>query len=152
MTDSDKGLPVSCQCGNISFRTPSSKPISMAHCHCTDCRKQSTSAFGTSAHWPAKDVLPLSPELEEKLAVFTHPTDSGNTKYCYFCPKCGTRILHVSHLPDGTVRETVPFRGGVVDGLDWTGVKHIYTRSAVMKIPADWETYETFPGDKTNKA
>jgi hypothetical protein len=118
----------------------------MAHCHCTDCRKQSTSAFGTSAHWLTKDVLPLAPEIEQKLAVFTHQTDSGNTKYCYFCPKCGTRLLHVSRLPDGTPRETVAFRAGCVDGLDWTGVKHIYTRSAVMKIPEEWEQYDTVPG------
>lgn len=143
------GLPISCQCGYISFRTPTAKPLSMAHCHCTDCRHQSGAAFGTSAHWPADQVFPMAPEVEQKIASFTIPTDSGNTKYCYFCPKCGTRILHAARLPDGSPRPTVSFKAGCIEGLDWDGVKHIYMLSAVMKIPEEWEQYETVPGAKT---
>ncbi|KAK3935561.1 Mss4-like protein [Diplogelasinospora grovesii] len=143
----DLGLPVSCECGYINFRTPSSKPLGMAHCHCTSCRKQSASAFGTSVHFPADQVFPLPAELEQKLSVFTHLTDSGNTKHCYFCPKCGVRIMNAAILPDGSRRYAVSFKGGAIDsGVVWaTPAKHIFTRSAVMKLPDEWETYETIP-------
>ncbi|KAK3378903.1 Mss4-like protein [Lasiosphaeria ovina] len=136
------GLPMSCECGNIRFRTPTSEPAGMAYCHCTACRKQSGSAFGTSVYFSSEGLFPLPEELEAKLAMFTHPTDSGNTMRCYFCPKCGVRIFHAIVLPDGSLRSTVAFKGGVIDeGIDWKAMKprNIFTRSAVMDIPNGWE-------------
>ncbi|KAK3323828.1 Mss4-like protein [Cercophora scortea] len=145
----DPGLPVSCECGYIQFRTPSSKPAGMAHCHCTNCQKQSASAFGTSLYFPAAQVFPLPAALEAKLSVFTHPTDSGNTMHCYFCPRCGVRMLHACILPDGSRRDKVSFKAGTVDAgcLDWKGMKakHIFTRSAVIELLPEWECYETYP-------
>jgi hypothetical protein len=117
----------------------------MAHCHCTDCRKQSASAYGTSVYFPFDQVFPLSPDLEEKLAVYTRPTDSGNTMDCYFCAKCGVRILHVIYDKDGNMRENVSFKGGCVEGLDWKGVKHIFVKSAVVDIPEGVERFEEYP-------
>ncbi|KAK0637035.1 Mss4-like protein [Bombardia bombarda] len=148
-TATDPGLPVSCECGYIRLRTPSSTPLGTAHCHCTACRKQSASLFGSSVYFPAEQVFPLPAELEAKLSVFSHPTDSGSTMNCYFCPKCGVRILHAITLPDGNLRASVSFKGGAIDsGLDWKSLntKHIFTRSAVMKIPEEWECHETYPG------
>lgn len=132
------GLPVSCQCGAISFHTPSPTPSGMAHCHCTECRKQSASAFGTSVYFPSDQVFPLSPELEEKLAVFTRPTDSGNTMHCYFCPKCGVRILHVMYDKDGKRLDKVSFKGGCVEGLDWKGFKHILSSRRLWIFRRGW--------------
>jgi hypothetical protein len=152
---SNTGLPVSCQCGNIQFRTLSTAPLGIAHCHCTDCQKQSASAFGTSAYFPSADFFPLSPDLEKKLGVFTYTADSGNTKECYFCLECGVRIFHLSYYPDGTRREVVSIKAGCIDsGLDWSSAKHIFTRSAVFKIPEDREQYEAAPPGKiaTDKA
>src|SRR5262245_16287856 len=42
----------SCACGAVTFVTPTPTPMSVYHCHCIDCRKQSSSAFGTSAIFP----------------------------------------------------------------------------------------------------
>ena len=148
----DQGLPVSCQCGYIQFRTPTPKPLGISHCHCTECRKQSASAYGTSAYFPGDKLFPLTPDLQSKLATFTRPTDSGNTMHCYFCPKCGVRILHASHNPDGTMREVVAFKAGCVDGLDWDGARHIFTRSAVVKLPDNVEKYEAMPPMQKNTA
>ncbi|KAK3318781.1 Mss4-like protein [Apodospora peruviana] len=146
---SDPGLPVSCECGYIKMRTPFSKPLGTAHCHCTTCRKQSASAFGTSVFFLSKDVFPLATDVETKLSVYTHPTESGNTAHCYFCPRCGVRILHAALLPDGTMRERVSFKGGAIDdgAIDWKALntKHIYTRSAIIKLPEEWECYEKMP-------
>jgi hypothetical protein len=140
-----QGLPASCQCGYVTFQTPTAKPAGMAFCHCTECRKQSSSAFGTSAYWPAKSFFPLPAELEARLSVVKRKTDAGNTMHCYFCPKCGSRTFHVAYLPDGRMRDMVSVKGGCVDGLDWAGVRHIFTRSAVIEIPKDAEQYETLP-------
>jgi len=145
---SDSGLPVSCECGYISFRTPSSTPLGTAHCHCTSCRKQSASMFGTSVYFPADKVFPLPDDLNEKLSVFTHPADSGNTMHCYFCPRCGVRIFHAAVLPDGSLRPAVSFKGGAIDGgINWEALdtKHIFTKSAVMKIPEGWTCFQEGP-------
>ncbi|EAT89662.1 hypothetical protein SNOG_02931 [Parastagonospora nodorum SN15] len=42
----------SCACGAVAYTTPTTKPLMLFHCHCIDCRKQSSSAFGTSAIFP----------------------------------------------------------------------------------------------------
>ncbi|KAL5602474.1 hypothetical protein FOBRF1_010007 [Fusarium oxysporum] len=63
--------------------------------------KQSASAFGTSAIFPADDMWPLSEDVLSKLGVWKRPTDEGNTLECYFCKTCGVRVLHRSVLPDG---------------------------------------------------
>jgi hypothetical protein len=38
------GMHVSCQCGGISFGTPTQTPLEVYHCHCLECRKQSAPA------------------------------------------------------------------------------------------------------------
>ncbi|KAK4225373.1 Mss4-like protein [Podospora fimiseda] len=147
----DQGYPLSCQCGHISFKTPPrSLSRGMAHCHCTLCQKQSASAFGTSLYFPSSSVFPLSPELESKLSLYKHnDSESGNTMYCYFCPKCGVRIMHSGVKPDGEMREVMSFKTGLIDGkeLDWPGMKakHIWVRSAVMPLAEGWECYEKYP-------
>lgn len=55
-------MDVSCQCGAISFKTPLPKPLAVYICHCDECRRQSSSAFGCSAIFPkfplpCKDML-----------------------------------------------------------------------------------------------
>jgi hypothetical protein len=41
-----------CQCGEVSFKTPLEKPLALYICHCLECRRQTGSAFGTSAIFP----------------------------------------------------------------------------------------------------
>ncbi|KAJ4300075.1 hypothetical protein N0V88_002744 [Collariella sp. IMI 366227] len=70
-------------------------------------------AFGTSVYFPTNLVFPLPAALESKLRVFEHPTDSGGTKRCYFCPWCGVRIFNAGVAPDGkTLKPVVAFKAG----------------------------------------
>ncbi|KAI1080863.1 Mss4-like protein [Whalleya microplaca] len=138
-------LTVRCQCGTVSFPTPTAKPTTLFHCHCTECQKQSSSAFGTSAIFPSAGLFPLSAELEAQLCCYSRRTDAGATMDCYFCARCGSRLFHRIVDADGTPRESVSIKGGCVEGLDWGGAVHIYVRSAVLKIPEEWEQYETVP-------
>ncbi|KAK4044174.1 Mss4-like protein [Parachaetomium inaequale] len=151
-TEPPAGLPVSCQCGNITLTTPTPSPMGMSYCHCTTCRKQSGSAFGASVYFPTDLVFPLPRDLEAKLAVFEHPTDSGGTMRCFFCPKCGVRIFNAAVLADGrTMREMVAFKAGAIEEgwLDWKGLgkEHVFTRSAVIELAEGWVCYETMPGE-----
>ncbi|KAF2795851.1 hypothetical protein K505DRAFT_348337 [Melanomma pulvis-pyrius CBS 109.77] len=137
-------MNVSCQCGAISFTTPTPKPIKIFHCHCLDCRKQSSSAFGTSAIFPFFR-LPLD---NPSLSHLRRTCDSGNQKNCYFCSRCGSRVAHVTVRDDGADPEVMSIKAGLVDGLDWTGATHIYVRSAVVPIPEGVERWEAEPPSK----
>lgn len=64
---------------------------------------------------------------------------------CYFCKNCGVRVFHRIRNPDGSERETVSVKGGCIEGLDWTGAKHIFARSAVFPIPEGAVRYEAGP-------
>jgi hypothetical protein len=128
-------MDVSCQCGNINFKTPTLKPLGLYHCHCTECRAQSASAYGTSAIFPAAPLFPLSDELHAKLKVWSRSTDAGGRLNCYFCPECGVRLIHRGKTKDGVEKDTVSIKGGAIKGLDWTVAKHIWTRNAVAPIP-----------------
>lgn len=41
-----------CQCGSVSFKTPLPEPLALYICHCSECRRQTGSAFGASAIFP----------------------------------------------------------------------------------------------------
>ncbi|KAB5513195.1 Mss4-like protein [Coniochaeta sp. 2T2.1] len=132
---SANALKVECQCGAVSFNTPTPKPIAVFHCHCSHCRRQSSSAFGTSAIFPADGLFPLSQELRSKLGLWTRPSKEGRTMDCYFCKECGVRIMHRIREADGRERPTVSIRGGIVEGLDWSVGEHIYVEDAVVPLP-----------------
>ncbi|KAK4140747.1 uncharacterized protein C8A04DRAFT_31723 [Dichotomopilus funicola] len=140
-------MEVRCQCGTVRFTTPTPAPLAVYHCHCTECRKQSSSAYGTSAIFPAAGLFPLSAELAAALGVWTRPTDRGGEMDCYFCKSCGGRVVHRIREPDGTERDVVSVKGGLVEGLRWEGAAHIFTRSAVVEIPEGVERWEAEPGD-----
>ena len=139
-------MDVKCQCGAVQFTTPTDKPKALYHCHCLDCRKQSASAFGTSAIFTSEGLVPLAEELEEKLSIYTRRgEESGGLQDCYFCKQCGVRIMHRGRDKDGSERGTITIKGGCIEGLDWTGGIHIYTRTALIPIPEEAEQYEAAP-------
>ncbi|KAI1385662.1 Mss4-like protein [Hypoxylon trugodes] len=147
-TDTEaKPLAVRCQCGNASFPTPTAKPKILFYCHCTECQKQTSSAFGTSAIYTSDGLLPLSPDLAGRMKVFHRQTEKGRSMECYFCSECGSRMFHRIISADGKPRNTVSIKGGCIEGLEWnwSGSMHIFMRSAVIDIPAEFEQYETLP-------
>ncbi|EHK19183.1 uncharacterized protein TRIVIDRAFT_49365 [Trichoderma virens Gv29-8] len=120
-----------CQCGSVSFKTPLPEPLALYICHCTECRKQTGSAFGTSAIFPHFKL----PETEN-LSCYARPTASGQTLYCYFCRNCGTRLIHMTPS-----KNVLSVKGGCIEGLDWTKAIHIWTKSAMVPIPEGSEAH-----------
>ena len=78
-----------CQCGFTRYRV-TSPPIEIAACHCSECQRQSGSAFGMSFIVPAATFELTAGELQSFLVT----CDSGRIKTCSFCPRCGCRICH----------------------------------------------------------
>ena len=78
-----------CQCGEVRYRIEGDV-LDLAVCHCTECQRQSGSAFGMSMLVARQSFHLLSGEPK----TFTVTCDSGRRKICAFCANCGTRIYH----------------------------------------------------------
>ncbi|KAB8356702.1 hypothetical protein FH972_024278 [Carpinus fangiana] len=144
-------MNVSCQCGSVSFKTKERVPLDLYHCHCSECQKQSSSAFGTSAIFlllPPFDAVPVQkadglpgpPFSDLPIGVWSRSTTTGYIMDCWFCKVCGSRLAHSKRYreraeDDGwTYCSTLSIKGGCVHGLDWTQGKHIYCESMVAHL------------------
>ena len=88
-----------CQCGRIRYRIDGA-PLDLVVCHCTECQRQSGSAFGMSLFVAAPSFRLVSGELKS----FKVRCDSGRTKTCTFCGDCGTRIYHQTNSASMSVK------------------------------------------------
>ena len=125
-----------CQCGLSEISLPG-PPKGLFICHCLSCRKQSSSAFGMSAYYPANSI-PLS---HPTLKTYERPAESGYIITGYFCEKCGCRLVHVNS------RGYISVKGGAIEGcekLDWGGATHVFTRSKLpwVVIPEGVKVFE----------
>ncbi|MEQ8665118.1 MAG: GFA family protein [Rhodospirillales bacterium] len=130
-----------CQCGNLRYEI-TAEPLDVYACHCRECQKQSASAFGISVIFPRAEVRIIKGEPR----IWTRPTDSGNTTDCYFCPDCGTRIMHAGTWD----RNYTAIKGGSLDEPpDMTRAKHIWTDRTLagIAIPPGCETWPGEPDD-----
>ena len=128
-----------CQCGRITFTTPSPKPATIYICHCTQCRHQSSSAFGITAVFPGFR-LPLSTYPKGAIGIYDRPDTRG-----YFCTHCGSRLVHQPLGPDGKEEGELAVKGGCLVGLtrEMMGEAfHIWTKEAVVPIPEGAKAYE----------
>lgn len=128
-----------CQCGTLRYEVRG-EVIDLYACHCRECQKQSSSAFGISVRVKASDVTLLSgaPEFWRRSA-----TISGSIE-CAFCPSCGSRIWH----GNVNIDEDISIKGGSLDvPPNLVGAKHIWTSSKLdgVVIPTGAETYEEEP-------
>jgi hypothetical protein len=120
----------SCQCGAIRYHV-TGRAIALFCCHCTECKKQSGSAFGM-ALW----VQGTKVETQGRpLSRWMRHTPKGNRMFCDFCPECGTRLFH---RIDGNT-DVVSIKPGTLENRDLPApVAHIWTDSAY-----EWETFDS---------
>ena len=145
----DQALEGGCQCGAIRYRI-NGAPLTLYACHCTECQKQSASAFGLSLWVKRSDFEILSGEPK----TWSRLADSGNTTVCAFCPDCGSRLYHAP----ADEPETFSLKGGSLDDIgNFAPVGHIWTRSkqpwvdlaclsgdlVFEKEPPDFETFKS---------
>ena len=126
-----------CQCGAVRYRVAR---IGRAYaCHCTECRRQSASAFAISVPvwW---DEL----AVDGAVAEYRRLAASGATTACAFCPACGVRLYHRSSArPD-----VATLKGGTLDDTPVPDA-HLWVSRKVawFDLPADDERYSTQPDD-----
>jgi len=118
-----KTLKGQCFCGAVKYKL-NAAPMFVHCCHCTDCQRQTGSAFVINALIEAKHV-----DATGTSEIVTLPTDSGRPHDVTRCPTCKTALWS-----DYGRRKTVYFvRVGTLDkpGAVPPDV-HIFTRS---KLP-----------------
>src|SRR5690348_6292420 len=129
-----------CQCGSVRYEIVG-PPTTVYACHCTECQKQSGSAFAMAAVVPREKfrITKGTPEM------FTRKTSPTKTMECWFCANCGTRLYHV---PGGAAYPNCNIKPGTLDDTTWlVPTIHFWTRSAQkwVVIPEDAVCYETQP-------
>ncbi len=117
-------------------------PLTFYACHCTECQRQSGSAFGLSLLARERSV-----EATGTPSHWTRPTDSGARMDCHFCPHCGTRLWHkVSR--EGSEGAILSVKGGSLDIARLLApAAHIWTgsKTAGTQIPAGALAYDRAP-------
>ena len=130
----DTELEGGCQCGYIRYSI-TQPAIRLNVCHCTDCQRQSGSAFGMSLV-----IKPDAFRIESgELKHFELTSDSGRIKTCGFCPHCGVRIYNktsaLCSIKAGTLDDTSALEP---DAQYWTKSKQPWTR-----LDSDIPCYDT---------
>ena len=113
-----------CQCGAVRYEL-TAPPLNVYVCHCSECRAQSSSAFGISV------IVALESfhVVKGKPRFWSRPAAVSGLLDCYFCPECGARLWH----QDRGATDVVSVKGGSLDhSVDLSDVDHIWTRS---KLP-----------------
>jgi len=128
-----------CQCGQIRYEIQA-EPLSLYVCHCKECQKQSSSAFGMSMPVPHDAVVILQGQPKQ----WSRVAESGREVSCFFCEECGTRLFH-----HGNSKITY-IKAGTLDDTSWLKpAGHLWTRSSQKWVVLSEQTlnYETEPTD-----
>jgi len=116
-----------CQCGAVRY-VLTERPQTVYCCHCTECQKQASSAFGMSVR-----VRRAALGVQGETAKFGKVSGDKRT-VCEFCPSCGSRLFH--NRP--AYEDMLNVKGGTFDRTDWLKpAGHIWLRSkqAWLLIP-----------------
>jgi len=135
-----------CQCGAVRYRL-TGEPQMLYACHCTDCQKQSSSAFGMSLI-VGRAQLEITAGRDRIKTWDTHG-DDGVLKRCAFCRDCGSRIYHAGPSDD----DPLSIKAGSLD--DTSGLRpvaQIWLQSAQPWIEADSRQYRCFAGEPDDEA
>jgi hypothetical protein len=110
-----------CQCGAVRYCIDA-EPLTVLACHCTECQKQSASAFGMTAPVP-REALTVTKGAPARWA---RQAESGNELGAAFCGTCGTRLWH-----EPVNKAVLNLKVGTLDDPGWAKpVAHIWTERA----------------------
>jgi hypothetical protein len=116
-----------CQCGEIRYEL-SAEPHAIYVCHCSECQRQSASAFGMSMP-VARSALRVTRGAPRE---WRRTGASGHVITASFCGNCGSRVYTAStRLPDD-----VFIKPGTLDDTSRVRpVVHFWTSSAQNWVP-----------------
>lgn len=117
-----------CQCGDVRYSIARDSVKTLYCCHCSDCQKQSASAFGMSLITERQGFK----LLQGALSVWETRTARDTLKRCHFCPRCGVRIWH----DNGDGSALISVKAGTLDDSGvLKPVAHLWTRRAQDWVP-----------------
>ena len=126
-----------CQCGAVRYEIRA-QPLTVYACHCTECQRQSASAFSLSLVVARDAVVIIAGTPKQWRRVIEGTRAIG----CVFCGECGVRLLH---NPERNPQVSI-------DDTSWLEpVGHVWTRSAQswFEIPDDGVNYDGQPPDQS---
>lgn len=130
-----------CLCGNVTYHADA-EPFLQGVCHCTDCQRQTGTAFSVVVGVPR---AALTVEGDSQASFTTTGEDHGTPTERHFCSACGSPIVtYVEAMPDFAF-----IKAGTLDDASWlTPAVEIWTRSAQPWSPpfADTARLERSPG------
>jgi len=110
-----------CLCGDIRF-TLHEDPVTVYACHCTDCQKETGSAFYLAVVMRSEALEYTTGQPEDWQIELV----DGRTKGSYYCPRCKSKV---GGAPRDSAIASVD--GGCLDDTSWLSpTGHIWTRSA----------------------
>jgi hypothetical protein len=128
VTDVPTPLTGHCLCGGVTY-TVDAEPVWQGVCHCSNCQRQTASAFSTIVGVPSSALAVEGTTL----ASFKTPSEGyQSTTERHFCSMCGSPLFStIESMPDVTF-----LKAGTIDDLSWFEPKaEIWTRSAQPWAP-----------------
>lgn len=125
-----------CSCGAVRYRL-TAEPLFVHCCHCTQCQRQTGSAFVINALIERDRV-----EVTGEQNAVDVARDSGGAQRIYRCPTC-----QVAVFSEYTYPEIWFVRCGTLDDASAiTPDVHIFTRSKLpwVQLPADARAFDVF--------
>jgi hypothetical protein len=130
-----------CPCGAIRYQIDA-YPLLAYACHCTECQRQSGSAFAVNmpVPTPAFRIVQGTPK------GWRHLSPSGVEVVSWFCGDCSGRI----NGERAGRPETTNVRAGSLDDTSWLSMgAHLFVRSAQpwVQLSHDTPCFEESPAD-----
>ncbi|MDH4556722.1 GFA family protein [Pseudomonas sp. BN417] len=119
----------SCLCGGIQYSTHVA-PLTTAVCHCSDCQKQSGSAFSVNVMVPAEGFLAEG----QTLASYQTRGGSGLPVRRFFCSHCGSALYTEMTALPGVLAVKA---GTLADAAIATPNLHLWCASAQPWVAID---------------
>ena len=121
-----------CQCGAVRYEI-GGFPLLLYTCNCTECQRQSGSAFALNMPVAVKDFRILKGEPRG----WQHLSPKGTPVISQFCTECATRL----YGERAGRAEIINVRAGTLDDTSWMiPAAHFFMRSAPWS-----ETVSRFP-------
>ncbi|WP_312525669.1 GFA family protein [Paracoccus sp. (in: a-proteobacteria)] len=129
-----------CACGAIRYTTRD-RPIYQNHCQCLDCQKRSGTGHASFLTFPKRSSVTITGSASSWRVA----GDSGNGKFHFFCPTCGSPVfvmfegmaeliaVHASTLDAAAhfLPEAVTYSSS---GLSWDYIDPVLARFEKMPV------------------
>jgi hypothetical protein len=123
MADTPSQISGRCLCGSVTYRADA-EPLAQAACHCTECQRQTGTAFSVVVGVP---LASLKVEGDTLSSFTTTGEQHGTATQRRFCSACGSPIFSTSEA----MPEFAFLKAGTLDDASWLDPQlEVWTRSA----------------------